>query len=368
MQFIVSSSDLLEKLQAAKSVIQSKNTNPILDNFLFEIKDKQLNVFGSSGDTTMKAVMPLDIEAEGSYAIPAEKLLGIVKTLPDQPLTFTFEDKQVRISAEHGKYNLPVYPGDEFPKPQPLSEYFERQIPGSQLADAIDKTLYAALKEEMRPILNGILFHFREDMTNFVTSDTRRLVKFSVLDIQGEDNEYVVPPKAAQILKNLIATDDEPVSMRFSEKTAEFHFGNYTLTSTLIIGKFPPYDQVFPKDNDLIMIVNRELFLNALKRMSIFTSKSTQMIVMDLSGSQLILSARNEEMSSDAEEIIPVNYEGNDLSINFHVKYLIEMISHLESEDIKMTFKTEDYPALIYPMDGLAENEEIVMLIMPLTL
>jgi len=368
MQFILSSSDLLDKLQAVKTVIQSKNTNPILDNFLFDIADKKLHIYGSSGDTAMRALVPLETEEEGSYAVPADKLVSIIKSLPEQPLTFTFTDNQLRISAENGKYNLPVFNGDTFPKPEPLTDYFERQIPGSQLADAIDKTIYATFKDETRPVLTGVLFHFKDDRTNFVTSDTRRLVKFSVLDIHGNNNEYIVPPKAANILKSLVAVSDEPVTMRFTDKSAEFHFDSYTLTTSLIIGKYPDYDLVFPKDNEYVLIVNREMFLSALKRMAIFASKSTQLIRMDMSGSELVLSARNEEMASDAEERMPVNYEGKDLSINFHVKYLTEMISHLESEDIKMTFKNERYPALIYPMDGMAENEEIVMLLMPLTI
>jgi len=368
MQFILSSSELLDNLQAVKSVIQSKNTNPILDNFLFDIHDKQLNIYGSSGDTAMQARMPLDIEEEGSYAVPADKLVGIVKSLPEQPLTFTFTDNQLRIAAENGKYTLPVFDGNSFPKPAPVKEAFEKTISGSQLADAIDKTLYATFKDETRPILTGILFHFKDDRTNFVSSDTRRLIKFSVLDIQGEGNEYVIPPKAANILKNLAGNDDDNVVMRFTERSGEFHFKNFTLTTTLIIGKYPDYELVFPKDNPFTLIVNRELLLNALKRMAIFASKSTQLIEFHLSGSQLLLRARNEEMASDAEEHLPANYEGEDLDINFHVKYLTEMISHLESEDIKMTFKNDRYPVLIYPMDGLAENEEIVMLLMPLTL
>ncbi|NPA42541.1 MAG: DNA polymerase III subunit beta [Chlorobi bacterium] len=367
MQFIISSSELLQNLQAVKPVIQTKNTNPILDNFLFDISDGRLDVYGSSGDITMRARMPLDIEEEARYAVPADKLTDILRNLPEQPLTFSFDDNHLRITAEYGKYTLPTFPGKDFPLPQPLEEAFEREIPGAQLADAVDKTAFAVFKDESRPILGGILFHFKPSAANFVSTDTRRLVVFSVKTLEGDDQQYVVPPKAAQIVKNL-SGDEDPVRMRFSDRSAEFHFKNYSLTTTLLIGKYPDYELVIPKDNPYSMIVNRELFLQALKRISIFASKHTHLVKLHLSGSSLTLYARNEEMSSDAEEHMTVNYEGDDFTIGFHAKSLIEMLSHLDSEEVKMTFSSPRHASLIYPLDGLDENEEIIMLLMPLSL
>jgi len=365
MQFILSSSELLENLLPLKSVILNKNTNPILDNFLFDIGKEYLDVTASSGDIYMRARLPIEMEEEGMYAVPADKLVDILRNLPDQPLTFSFDDTHLRITAEHGKYTLPLYPGEDFPQPKELEEPFERSISGSQLADAMDKTLLSVMKEETYPILQGVLFHFMPDRLNMVSTDRRRLAVFGITGIRGEDERFVIPARTAQLLRNL--APDEEVLMQFTENTAGFRFGNFYLLSTLLKGKFPEYALVIPKDNPFEMIANRERLLQALKRISIFASKQSHLIKMNFSGSQLTLYTRNEEISSDAEEKMTVNYQGEDFSIGFHVKFLIEMLSHLDSEDIRMTFSDPKFPSLIYPLDGLADNEEVLMLLMPLS-
>ncbi len=366
MQFILSRTDLLNNLQAVKSVIQSKNTNPILDNFLFDIHDGKLTVWGSTGETTMQAKMDMESNDDALFAVPAEKLVDTLKNLPEQPLTFHLEDNQLRITAQNGKYSLPVYPGEDFPKPAPLEEAFERQIAGSQLSEAIAKSIFACGNDEMRPMLNGILFHFKPEGLNFVATDSHKLVKYTVKNLHGEGQEYIFPQKPAQIIKNLAASDDEPVQMRFTDRAAEFSFGNYILNTTLIMGKFPNYELVIPKDNPYVLIINRELFLQALKRTSIYAAKSTHLVRLDFEGSKLTIVAKNEEMASEAVETMTVNYNGEDISIGFNARSLIEMLSHLDSEDVQMTMSAPKRAVLISPMDGVGENEEIIMLLMPI--
>ncbi len=367
MQFTLSRTELLNNLQAVKSVIQSKNTNPILDNFLFEIDNGKLTVWGSTGETTMKAFMQLDVEAGNSFAVPAEKLVDTLKNLPEQPLTFQLEDSQLRILAENGKYSLPVFPGADFPKPAGLDGAFEREIPGSLLAEAISKSIFACGNDEMRPMLNGILFHFKPEALNFVATDSHKLVKYTVKNIHGDENEYIFPQKPAQIVKALTATDEEPVKMKFSDRAAELTFGNFVLNTTLIMGKFPNYDLVIPQENPYALVVNRDLLLQALKRTAIYTSKTTHLVRLDFQGAQMTIVARNEEMASEAVETMTVNYEGDDISIGFNVKSLIEVLSHLDSEEVQMTMSAPNRPVLISPVEGVGENEEIIMLLMPIS-
>jgi DNA polymerase-3 subunit beta len=366
MQFILSRTDLLNKLQAVKSVIQSKNTNPILDNFLFDINDGKLLITGSTGETTMQAEMQVENAEPALFAVPAEKLVDTLKNLPEQPLTFQLDENLLRITAENGKYSLPVYPGEDFPQPPALDDPFEREISGSQLAEAVSKTIFAAGNDEMRPVLNGLLFHFKPEGLNLVATDSHKLVKFTVKNIYGDGQEYILPQKPSQILKNLLGSDDEPVKLRFNEKAAEISFSDFVLTTTLIMGKYPNYELVIPKENPYVLIANRELLLQALKRTAIYASKSTHLVRLDFKGSQLTILARNEEMASEAIEKLNVNYKGEDISIGFNARSLVDMLGHLDSEEVEITMSAPNRAVLISPLDGLNENEEIVMLLMPI--
>ncbi len=366
MQFILSRTELLNNLQAVKAIIQSKNTNPILDNFLFDIDNGKLTLYGSTGDTTLQASMPIETPDNALFAVPADNLVETLKNLPEQPLSFRLEGHQLHINAENGKYSLPVYPGEEYPKPPAIEDAFVSEIQGSQLSDALAKTVFAVGNDEMRPVLNGILFHFKPGELSLVSTDSHKLVKFSIKGIEGEGQEYIFPQKPAQIIKNLTAGTEENVKMRFTERAAEFVFGNYVLTTTLIVGKFPNYELVIPKDNPLSLIINRDLFLQSLKRTSIYASKTTHLILLEFEGSKMTIYGRNEEVSSEAVETLTVNYQGEPIKIGFNARSLIEMLSHLDSEEVQMTMSAPNRAVLLTPMDGVADNEEIIMLLMPI--
>ncbi len=367
MEFIISRTDLLKNLQAVKSVIQSKNTNPILDNFLFDFQPDKLNVYGSDSETTLRAELPLQANETGKFVIPADKLVNTLKNLPEQPLTFHIADNTVHITAENGKYTLPYEDGQYFPLPSDPEDAFNREMPASQLAESVEKTIFATGNDEMRPALTGVLFHFKPEALHLVATDAHKLVKYSLKDIQSEELfEYILPKKPLQILKNLLAGQDFDVSMSFSNRLAEFVFDNLKLTTVLINAKFPEYDRVIPVDNPNKLIINREQFLNALKRTSIYASQTTYLVKLVFKGSQLQIIARNEELNSEAVENLSVNYEGEDLTIGFNAKSLMEMVSALDSEEVEMTMSTPTRAVLFHPLDGMAENEEILMLLMPI--
>ncbi len=367
MEFIISRTDLLKNLQAVKNVIQSKNTNPVLDNFLFDFEPGKLHVYGSDSESTLQATIPLEVHEAGKFLIPADKLLNTLKNLPEQPLTFHIENNTVHITAENGKYTLPYENGEHFPLPPELQDPFVREMNASPLAEAIDKTIFATSNDEMRPALTGVLFHFKPDALNLVATDAHKLVKYSLLDYASEEPlEYILPKKPLQILKNLLAGQEFSVDASFTDRLAQFAFDNMVLTTVLINAKFPEYDKVIPVDNPNKLIVNREQFLNALRRTSIYASQTTYLVKLIFKGSQLQILARNEDMNSEAVENLTVNYEGEDMTIGFNAKSLMEMISHADSEELEITMSTPTRAVLFHPLDGMAENEEILMLLMPI--
>jgi len=371
MNFIVSQSELDKHLQMVKSVINSKNTNPILDNFLFIVEPDRLQIIGSDGASIVSTELPLEASGSGKYAIPADKLASTIHSLYDQPLTFTFDNNQLRITAEKGKYNLPVIAGEDFPLPSEIENPFERSVAGSQLAEAIAKTIFATGNDELRVAMNGLLFHFKPDRFNVVATDAHKLVRYSITDIAGEENadlQYILPKKPMQILRNLLGKTDEEVLMKFSDKKAEFIFDNIRVFTTLIESRYPQYEMVIPTNNRFTLIADRKMLIDSLKRVTNFANQSTYLVELSLTGTILKIKASNPDMSSEAEEELTVNYTGEDLEIGFNGRSLSEMLSALDSEEVEMTFDSPKRATLIRPLDGLAENEDILMLLMPIAL
>ncbi len=371
MNFIVSQSDLDKNLQTVKTIINSKNTNPILDNFLFMVEPGHLRIVGSDGSSTITAEMPLEATGSGMFAVPADKLATTIHSLYDQPLTFTFENNQLRITAEKGKYNLPVLPGEDFPLPSEIENPFERKIAGSQLSEAVSKTIFATANDELREVMNGILFHFKPENLNIVATDAHKLVRYGITDIKNDtdnDLQYILPKKPMNILRNLAAKSEEEVLMRFADRKAEFVFDNIRLSTTLIEGKYPQYELVIPTDNPFTLVADRKSFIDSLKRVTYFANQSTFLVELYLHGTLMRIKANNPEMASEAEEELTVNYSGEDLSIGFNGRSLSEMLSALDSEEVEMTFSTPKRATLIRPLDGLADNEDILMLLMPIAL
>ncbi len=367
MDFILSRTGLLNNLQAVKNVINTKNTNPILDNFLFDFQGDKLVISGSDGETHMSAQLTLETPETAKLVIPADKLLNTIKNLPEQPLKFSIEDNIMKITAEGGNYVLAAFPGNEFPIPQPSENVFERKIPASLLAEAIHKTLFAVSNDDMRPTLTGVLFHFRPDLTNIVATDAHKLVRFSIKNISSDEEfEFIVPKKPLQIMKSTVNGDDE-ATVKFSDRKMELHFDNLMLSTTLITGKFPAYEQVIPTHNPYVLILERESFIAALKRVSIYASQTTNLIIMEVQGANLSLTARSEETSSEAMEHLPVNYEGEDIKLGFNAKSLLEIVSNLDGEQIEINMSASNRPVLFKPMENITENEEVLMLLMPIS-
>jgi len=370
MQFLVSSDELIKNLQALRNVINNNNTMPVLDNFLFELNKNSLKITASDMETTMTANIPVESNDTVNFLLPARLIVDTVKALPTQPLTFTVQDNNtIDIVSETGKYSFAYTDADEYPNPVELEESENINIPADILTYAISKTIFAASNDEVRPTMTGILFEFSPEKLNFVATDAHKLVKYERTDISAEkETQFILPKKPLQILKNYIDGDAEEVNLIYNEKNVKFSFDNIEIISRLINGQYPNYNAVIPKENPNVLVVDRQHFLDVTKRISIFANKATHLIRVDITGSELKVSAEDLDFSNKAEERLTCNFQGDDMAIGFNSKFLIEVLSNLDSDEISINMSMPNKAAILHPIDGMEEGEHITMLVMPLML
>ena len=370
MKFIVSSAYLLKQLQILGGVINNSNTLPILDNFLFELNQRELTVSASDLETTMSSVLEVDSDNEGTIAVPAKLLLEILRTFPEQPLTFVMEDNNtVEISSNHGKYALAYADGSEFPKSVVLSNPSATSILGDILATAINKTIFAAGNDDLRPVMSGVFFQFSPENLTFVATDAHKLVKYQRTDITASKvAEFIMPKKPLNLLKGILAGSETDVLIEYNENNARFSFENTILICRLIDGKYPNYEAVIPKENPNKLTISRNQILNSVRRVSIFSNKSTHQIRLKIAGAELNISAEDIDYSNKAEERLTCSYQGDDMQIGFNSRFLVEMLNNLTSDDIQLEMSLPNRAGILTPIDGLDEGEIVTMLVMPVML
>lgn len=370
MKFIVSSSQLLKQLQVLGGVINSNNTLPILDNFLLELSENQLKISSSDLETTMSSVIVVESTDSGSIAINAKLLLDTLKTFPDQPLTFkTEEENTIEIISEQGKYDMAYFNGDEFPKAVELPSPSSSEIPSRILAAAINKTIFATGNDDLRPVMSGVFFQFNSKELTFVATDAHKLVKYTRTDVTADKSaEFIMPKKPLNLLKGILSSTEENVSIEYNDTNAKFSFENVILICRLIDGKYPNYEAVIPKENPNKLTVDRATFLNSVRRVSIFSSKTTHQIRLKMAGTELNISAEDLDYANKADERLICDYQGDDMQIGFNSRFLSEMLNNLNSNDVLIEMSLPNRAGILTPIDGTEEGELITMLVMPVML
>ncbi len=370
MKFIVSSSQLLKQLQVLGGVINSNNTLPILDNFLFELSENELKVSASDLETTMSSVIEVESESTGSIAVSARLLLDTLKTFPNQPLTFkTDGDNTIEISSDQGKYDMAYFGGDEFPKAVSLPSPSQTVLPASILGTAISKTIFAAGNDDLRPVMSGVFFQFSSQSLTFVATDAHKLVKYSRTDVTADQTaEFIMPKKPLNLLKGILGGSDSEVTIEYNDANAKFTFDNIVLVCRLIDGKYPNYEAVIPKENPNKLTVDRASFLNSVRRVSIFSSKTTHQIRLKMAGTELNISAEDLDFSNKADERLSCDYQGDDMQIGFNSRFLSEMLNNLSSNEVLIEMSLPNRAGILTPIDGTDEGEQVTMLVMPVML
>lgn len=367
MKFIVSTTTLLKSLQTISGVINTSSVLPILEDFLFEIKAGKMTVFATDLETSMSTELKVEAKDSGRIAIPARILLDTLKTLPEQPLTFKVDEKTfgVEITSETGRYKLSGENADDFPKiPQPEA-VTEINIPASALSNAIAKTLFAVSSDDLRPAMTGVLFQVSPDGMTFVATDAHKLVKLNRSDVKASKAaQFIVPKKALGLLKAALPVSDSGVNVSYNKSNAFFTFENTKLICRLIDANYPDYNAVIPQNNPNTLFINRLELQNAMRRISIYSNKTTYQVVLSIAGSELKISAQDLDFSNEATERLTCNYEGTDIEIGFNARFLIEMLGVLDSGEIEIELSTPTRAGVLRPTEK-NDNEDLLMLVMP---
>ena len=372
MKFVVSSTELLSHLSAISKVINSKNTLPILDNYLFLLEDNRLTVTASDLESTLITSIELEnTSGTGTIAVPAKRMNDTLKEFPEQPLTFQIDPEtfQIDIFSQNGKFSIMGQNGEDFPQQPMLNESTASSINvnHSVLLSGINKTLFATADDELRPVMNGIFIELTTEDMKFVASDAHKLVRYKRFDAKAEKNaSFILPKKPAALLKSLLPKEDFDVKLEFDEKNAFFTLSNYKLICRLVEGNYPSYNSVIPQNNPNKLIIDRVEFYNTVRRVSVFSNQASNLIRLKLTENQLVVSAQDVDFAISAVERLSCQYEGEDLEIGFKSTFLQEILSNLSSTDVKVELSDPTRAGLLLPAENENEEENVLMLLMPM--
>lgn len=372
MDFVVSSSQLLGHLQLVSKIVAAKNTLAILDNLLFELNDGILQITASDLESTMITKLALESSnGNGTIAIDAKKILEVLREFPEQPLTFNIdlEGLKIDIISSNGKFSLVGQLGEDFPQiPSLKSEKaISVEISPDIIFNGISSAIFATGNDELRPVMNGIFIELSTTGINFVATDAHKLVKYCRKDVTiSEDSSFILPKKPASVLKTILPKAFSDVVLEFDEKNAIFSFENVKLICRLVEGVYPNYNTVIPKDNPNKLIVDRFELHNSLKRVSIFANQASNLVGLTISGNQLNIAAQDFDYSISANEVINCQYDGDEMSIGFKSNFLMEILNNISTTEVIFELSDPTRAGIILPKDNENENEEILMLLMPM--
>lgn len=372
MRFVVSSTALLSHLQAISKVINSKNTLPILDCFLLELKGTTLSLTAADTETRLVTSIELaEAEGEGKFAVDAKNLLDPLKELPEQPLTFEInsENLETFIFFHNGKYNFIGQNGDDYPQPKELGEDgVTLSINPQILFSGINRSLFASADDELRPVMNGVYFDITTEDLTFVASDGHKLVRNKTTAVKGSERaSFILPKKPANLLRSILPKESENVELTFDENNAYIKMSSYTMTCRFIEGRYPNYNSVIPENNTNKVVLDRLTFLNALKRVSVFSNSSSNLVRLQLSEKDIVVSAQDIDFSTAAEEKIACDYSGTAMSIGFKSNFLIDILSNIPATEVSLELSDPSRAGLIIPTEN-EEDEDLLMLLMPMML
>lgn len=368
MKFIVSTTSLLRNLQMVNGVISTNTVLPILEDFLFSIEKNALTISGTDLETSISTSMEIESKENGKVAIPARILVDYLKTLPEQPLTFSVDEEtfSVEITTDRGKYKLNGENGNDFPRIPAADSVSEIHMPSGVLQKAINKTLFAAGNDELRPQMTGVYFQLSKDGIVFVATDAHKLVRYKRTDTSAsESTSFIVPRKALNLLKSTLPGEQTQVNITYNPSNAFFSFSNVNLICRLIDAKYPDYNSVIPQENPNKLIVNRADLINTLRRVIIFSNKTTHQVLLKLSGNQIMVNAQDLDFSNEANERLDCSYEGDNMEIGFNAKFLLEMLNAMDNEEIRIDLSSPTRAAILLPTEA-EEGEDLLMLIMPI--
>lgn len=369
MKFIVSSSQLLKQLQHIAGVINANTVLPILEDFLFEVEKNKLTVVATDLETVMRIQLDIEAKDSGKVCIPAKILMDSLKNIADQPLTFNIEKNfGIEITSDNGKYKVMGENPDNFPKEPVADDTTSFTMTASALITAINKTLFAVSNDDLRPAMTGVFFELNKDFIQFVATDAHRLVRYKRTEVScPKQDSFIVPRKPLNLLKSALPANEDEITINYNSNHLFVKHGTTQMSCRLIDARFPDYKVVIPADNPYKMVVVKSEFQSALRRVSVFSNKSTNQVALNISGSELQLAAQDVDFSFEGNERMKCQYDGEDITIAFNARFLIEMLNAADSGEIRLELATPTKAGILKPTE-LDDNEELLMLVMPLML
>lgn len=367
MKITVESHLLAKNLNVLKKVVPSSNTIPVLGCFLFSVEDGKLTITASDLETTLQIKTEATCSEEnGSFAVSADLLIEIVKSLSDESLALNFSEKELEIESFSGNYKMAVEDAKSFPETPATQQENNITIEAHILNKALSNTFFATGTDDLRVTLTGVCFDFKKDSLVFVATDANKLVKFTRNDIKSEEEkQLIMPRKPIMVLMNALSGKDEEVKIGFNSTNISFELENTVMICRLIDGKYPNYEGVIPKENPNTLEINRSELLKSIKRISIFANKASHQVVFDKKGNSLTILSEDKDYNNKAVETLMCVGDGNDLRIGFNARFLGEMLSNLTSDKIKLEMSDPNRAGVITPVETKDENESILMLVMP---
>jgi DNA polymerase-3 subunit beta len=371
MKFIASTSALLKQLHIINGVISSKVVIPILEYFLFEVENGILRIVGTDLEISIQGTLPVESMEDGKVAVPAKIIIEILRTLPEQPVTFTINEKNhsIELTSDNGKYKIAGEVAEDFPKFPVIPEATPLTVSANILYNAISKTLFAVGTDELKPALTGLFIELSEDNTRFVATDGNKLVKYQRNDLKiSAPTSFILPRKALNVLKSSILPEDTGnIEINFNKVNAQFSFQDITIVCRLIDEKFPDYNSAIPLELPNKLLINRSDLVDSLKRIQIFANKTTYQVKLMITGSEIQLTAQDIDFANEAFERLNCEYTGEDMEIGFSAKFLTEMLSSLNSTEVVLSLSAHNRPGTLVPAQA-QDNEEIIMLLMPIVI
>lgn len=372
MRLIISSSALYNRLQTIGRVINSKNTLPILDCFLFEIQDNTLTITASDSETTIITNLELvDNDADIRFCINAKTILDSTKEIPEQPLSLEInpDNMEIKGNYQNGTFNIMGQSADEYPEMDIAQEdTCTLDIPAEKMFNGISHCLFATADDELRPVMNGIYFDLQTDSLTFASTDGHKLVRYKDNGIKGnQPAAFIFPKKPANILKSLLPDLPGNVTLKFNNRNAYISMESFRFICRLIEGRYPNYNSVIPQNNPNRVTVDRLTLLNAMKRVLIFTDQSNSLIRLHLENNKSVVSGQDIDYSTSAEENVPCEYADAPMNIGFKGTFFIDILNNMGGENVIIKLADPSRAVVIVPAEQ-KEDEDLLMLLMPMML
>lgn len=368
MRFTIAREKLQDGLAAVIASVPAKTTLPVLSNILLETNERGIRLSGTDLDMAVSTEVTADVETQGAITVPAKKLAEIVRELPSAPVRISAVGEQkITLECGRSRFRLLGLPRDEFPT-FPVVRFSESwRIKSGELQKLIAHTAFAVSTEESRPILNGVLWELRADRMRMVATNGHRLAKINVPVVghDGQSEDLIIPPKALEQLRRLFPAEED-LEIARGENHLGFRSPLTAVYTRLIEGPYPPYEQVIPRDNDRIALADKNALSQALKRMSVVASDQTHRIRISLNAGMAKFSVQTPDLG-EAQDELPVTYEGDALDIGFNASYLLEILRNMPTDEVRLTFKAPERAATIEPV-GWSDPAQYMCLIMPLRL